>query len=224
VRPSLSSREPTTIDLLTPLSVHVRPSGAHVHRTREPFQIFRVNDLIPTTTIARTLIDLSSLLPSRDLEIALNSAWRKVRTVASWLPHEIGKLHRTKNRQGIETLLAMVNRMHGRGLDSTLEVDALRILEKTDLPPPVRGLIIRDEQGDYVIRGDLGWEREKTVLHCDSVAFHSTERAMVRDAAQRSKLSLLNWTQIVVLKRMLNESTWVDQLRQALSRPQAPAK
>jgi hypothetical protein len=67
-----------------------------------------------------------------------------------------------------------------------------------------------------VIRGDLGWKEWKTVVHCDSVAFHGTEQAMVRDAFQRSELSLLKWTQITVMKRTLKHGIWRSQLERAL--------
>jgi hypothetical protein len=212
-------KEPSTLELIMPLAVHVKPRGVLIHRTREPFQIYKYKGLIRTTSLARTLIDISPHLPSRELEVTLNSAWRLHRTIGPWLLQEIGKLRRKKNRNGIFALVDLVNRMDGRGLDSTLEVDASRILEKSGLPPPTRGLVILDEKGNYVMRGDLGWERQRTVLHLDSVAFHSTERAMVRDARQRSKLSLMKWTQIVVMKRTLHDGLWVEHLREALSRP-----
>ena len=106
--------------------------------------------------------------------------------------------------------------MDGRGLDSDLELEVLKEIERAGLPKPTKGLVILDDLGRYVIRGDLGWDKWKTVLHCDSVAFHGTEQAMVRDAFQRSELSLLKWTQITVLKRALKNGIWLGQLDRAL--------
>lgn len=106
--------------------------------------------------------------------------------------------------------------MDGRGLDSDLELEVLKEVERRGLPKPTKGLVILDTQGRYVIRGDLGWEKWKTVLHCDSVTWHGTEQAMVRDAFQRSELSLLKWTQISVMKRTLEDGIWLRQLERAL--------
>ena len=68
-----------------------------------------------------------------------------------------------------------------------------------------------------MIRGDLGWKDWKTVVHCDSKAWHGTEQAMMRDAFQRSELSLLKWTQIIVMKRTLDDGIWIKQLDRALN-------
>lgn len=63
---------------------------------------------------------------------------------------------------------------------------------------------------------DLGWKEWMTVLHVDSVAWHGTKEAMVRDALQRSELPLLEWTRIVVMKRTIKEGLWLAQLDRAL--------
>ena len=210
-------KQPTTLDLLVPHGVQIRPPGVHVHRTREPFQIYLCNGIIPTTSMARTLVDLAPRISELQLEIALNSAWRKQRTIAAWLRWYFGTLKRNDWRK-LEPLIEMVRRLDGGGLDSGLEVYATRQIADDNLPAPERGVIIRDDHGKYVIKADLAWLEARVVGHVDGFAYHSPERAMVRDAMQRSELSLLKWTQIIIMARTIRQGLWLQQLRRALGR------
>jgi hypothetical protein len=192
-------KEPKTIERLVPAHLRVKPSEVLVHSTDEPFQSIK-RDGIRMTSLPRTLIDIADRLTMDEVESTLNAIWRKQRNIASWL------------RQ----VIARIRRKEWSGVDSELELEVLREIERTGLPKPTKGLVILDDEHRYVIRGDLGWIEWKTVLHCDSVAFHGTEQAMVRDAAQRTELSLLKWTQITVMKRTLKDGLWLRQLDRAL--------
>lgn len=207
--------EPENVEVLLPARVKARLSGVLVHRTLEPFQSVSLQG-IRTTSLPRTLIDLADQLSFDELEKVLNAAWRTNRNIIPWLKQEIAKLKR-KKWSGLDKVSQLVRRMDGRGLDSDLELEVLKEIERRALPKPTKGLVILDGQGRYVIRGDLGWEKWKTVLHCDSVTWHGTEQAMVRDAFQRSELSLLKWTQISVMKRTLEDGVWLRQLERALA-------
>ncbi len=206
--------KPENVEVLLPRQVKAKPSGVLVHRTPEPFQSVKLQG-IKTTSLPRTLIDLADQLSFDEVEKALNAAWRKNRAIIPWLKQEMAKLKR-KEWSGLDKVSQLVRRMDGRGLDSDLELEVLKEIERRALPKPTKGLVILDDQGRYVIRGDLGWEKWKTVLHCDSVAWHGTEQAMMRDAFQRSELSLLKWTQIAVMKRTLEDGLWLRQLERAL--------
>lgn len=205
---------PQIVEALLPPYAKATLSNVLVRRTAEPFQSVELEG-IRTTSLARTLIDLADGLTMDELETVLNAAWRKRNTICPWLRQEIARLKRT-DWAGLDRLCQLLNRMSGRGLDSELELDALKEIERAGLPKPTKGLVILDDQEQYVIRGDLGWAEWKTVLHVDSVAWHGTEEAMVRDAQQRSELSLLKWTQITVMKRTLKDGLWLAQLDRAL--------
>lgn len=205
---------PQDLEMLVPSSLRVRPTGVLVHATDEKFQSIK-RDGIRFTSLPRTLIDIADHLTMDEVEKALNAVWRMQRNIGPWLRAELAKLKR-KDWSGLDRVSQLLNRMDGRGVDSDLELEVLKDIERAGLPKPTKGLVILDEQGRYIIRGDLAWAEWKTVLHCDSVAFHGTEQAMVRDAFQRSELSLLRWTQIAVMKRTLKEGTWLRQLERAL--------
>ena len=208
--------QPTMIELLAPANIRKLPAGVVVHRTFESFQTLECRGL-NTTSLVRTVIDLADHLSMDETEKVLNAAWRmKRKTFIPWMHQELGKLRR-KDWSGLDRVSQLLRRMGRRGLDSDLELEALREIERAGLPPPTKGLVILDDQDRYVIRGDLGWDKWKTVLHCDSIAWHGTEEAMLRDAAQRSELSLLKWTQITVMKRTLKDGNWLRQLDRALS-------
>lgn len=207
--------EPATLDVLVPHELQVYPAGARVHRTREKFQIYKLKKLIPITTLARTLVDLSQHLTENKLEIALNSAWRIRRTIASWLRTDLK--HIRTDWHGRDVLERLVNRMGVRGLDSTLEVEARQMIEAAGLPAPEKGLVIRDHEKKHVIRGDLAWREQQVLLHLDS-SFHASEKAMARDARQRSMLTHLDWTQFIVTRRTIKDRVWLDQIRSALAK------
>lgn len=206
--------KPEHVEVLVPMHVKAKLSNVVVHRTHEPVQSTKL-DGIRTTSLPRTLIDLAEHLSFDDTEKALNAVWRMNRQIIPWLKQEIAKLKR-KEWSGLDKISQLVRRMDGRGLDSDLELEALKEIERAGLPKPTKGLVILDDQDQYVIRGDLGWKDQKTVLHVDSVLWHGTEEAMVRDALQRSALSLLKWTQIVVMKRTIKDRLWLTQLERAL--------
>jgi len=206
--------EPKSLEMLVPSHLQMKPSGVLIHSTDEPFQSIK-RDGIRYTSLPRTLIDIADQLSMDEVEKALNAVWRRQRNIGPWLRQEIAKLRR-KEWGGLDRVSQLLGRMDGRGLDSDLELEVLKEIERAGLPKPTKGLVILDGLGRYVIRGDLGWDKWKTVLHCDSVAFHGTEQAMVRDAFQRTELSLLKWTQITVLKRTLKSRIWLAQLDRAL--------
>lgn len=206
--------EPKSLEMLVPSHLQMKPSGVLIHWTDEPFQSIK-RDGIRYTSLPRTLIDIADQLSMDEVEKALNAVWRRQRNIGPWLRQEIAKLRR-KEWGGLDRVSQLLGRMDGRGLDSDLELEVLKEIERAGLPKPTKGLVILDGLGRYVIRGDLGWDKWKTVLHCDSVAFHGTEQAMVRDAFQRTELSLLKWTQITVLKRTLKSRIWLAQLDRAL--------
>jgi hypothetical protein len=208
--------EPTTLDVLVPWAVHVHPSGdCKVHRTRERFQTIKHKKLIRITSLARTLIDLSQHLDEKKLESALNAAYRIKDTIGAWLRSELK--HIRSNWHGRDVLLRLVRRMGKRGLDSELELEVLRMIEKEGLPTPDHQFVICDRKREYVMRGDLGYEDEQIVLHIDS-RFHQSQAAMARDAKQRSTLTDLEWTQLFVTKRTIKDRVWLEQLKRALAR------
>jgi hypothetical protein len=207
--------QPKMIELLVPSGVEKLPSGVVLHRTFESFQTTERRG-ITTTSLARTVLDLADYLSMDETERVLNAAWRmNKRRMIPWLQQEIAKLKR-KDWSGLDRVSQLVRRMGDRGLDSELELEVLKEIQRAGLPEPTKGLVILDDDDRYVIRGDLGWKEWKTVLHCDSVAWHGTEEAMLRDAAQRSELSVLKWKQITVMKRTLKDRAWLGQLDRAL--------
>lgn len=212
-------KEPSSLDVLVPCDVEVHPKGVNVHRTREHFQIYKFEKLIPITSLARTLVDLSEHLDHKRLESALNSAYRIKDTIGPWLRSYLATLDRTDWR-GRDVLLQMIERMGKRGLDSELEVEVLHMIEKEDLPTPDRQFEIRDRQGKRVMRGDLGYVEQEIVLHIDS-RFHQSQEAMARDAKQRSILTDLEWTQLFVTKRTIKDRVWLEQLKRALAKAAA---
>lgn len=205
---------PENVEVLLPPYKKATLTGVVVRRTAEPFQSLEI-ERIRVTSLARTVIDLADQLTMDELETVLNATWRKAKTICPWLRQEIAKLKR-KEWAGLDRLCQLLSKMDGRGLDSALELDVLKEIERAGLPKPTKGLVILDDLGRYVIRGDLGWKEFTTVLHVDSVAFHGTEQAMLRDAYQRSELSLLKWTQITVMKRTVKDGVWLAQLDRAL--------
>lgn len=194
----------------------VEPAQTRVHRSRPPFRPFRKSGGIPVTPLARTLIDLAGTVSKPDLEQALHAAWRRKKEIGSWIRDSVSKLSLTRQQLGgVPDLMELVVRLSGGGLDSALEVRVTRALVQVGLPAFELRHVVRDAHG-YVIRLDVAWPGQKVALHIDGYAFHFQKHAMVRDAEQRSRLTVLGWRQLTVMADTLKDGRWIERLRQLL--------
>jgi very-short-patch-repair endonuclease len=60
------------------------------------------------------------------------------------------------------------------------------------LPPPERQVVVRDGQGRFVARADLGWPDRKTLLEYDGDRHHGP-RQQPHDRARQARVEAAGW-------------------------------
>jgi hypothetical protein len=139
-----------------------RIPGVATHRTRNEPEMVRY-DRIPVTTPARTLIDLSSVLPFKPLRRAVREALVKRRITADEAKHIV------------------------KGGDvparSHLEDDILDLIEAQGLPAPD---VNKPLASGYV--PDFRWPDLHLILEADGAAYHDNPLAREDDARRQAHL------------------------------------
>jgi very-short-patch-repair endonuclease len=186
------ARERRRIDV-TVTTGRPRPNGVVVHRARVAEADRTVSDGIPVTTVARTLIDLATTWPRRNVERATEQA------VVLRLASEEELVHAAEARRaGARRLRSVLSALTSPSLSrSEAERRLKELVRKANLPPPVTNTRI----GRYEV--DALWPRQRLVVEVDGFAFHSTRQAFERDRARDAALQIaghrvvrLTWRQL----------------------------
>lgn len=173
--------------------------GAAVHRSKAPLEITHVKG-IPTTTVARTLVDLAKQLDKDDLARAVHQAMVIHRTN----PRDVeAALQRTPNAKGAGTLRAIVSGDEHITL-SKLERAFLDLLKQHDLELPETN---KPLGAHYV---DCRWPSRKLTVELDGYRYHASRHAWEQDrererAARRrgDDFRRFSWRDVVEQPRAL---------------------
>jgi hypothetical protein len=163
------------------------PPGVEVHRTRVlERQDVTVRDGIPTTSVARTLLDLSAVVRASDLVTAIDRAERlrifDLRAV-------LDVLDRANGRRGARALRRAVAAYEPSTQKSELERRFKALLETApDIPSPTFNALIDGETGTHEV--DANWPAHGVAVQLDSFEFHRTRRDRERDAVSDADLEL----------------------------------
>ncbi|HEY4098156.1 MAG TPA: DUF559 domain-containing protein [Baekduia sp.] len=179
--------------------IHVtRPSSAgrapdprriRLHRTRtlQPWEA-TINDNIPTTTVARTLLDLAADLRPRALEdvIAQSNRLELFDLVAA--RRCLDEHPRQHGAPALRRLLDDLQTTELVDLRSPLEVRFLQLCDDHQLPPP---------QANTTLAGflvDFHWPGTTLIVETDGFAYHATPTAFESDRARDQALTLAGYT------------------------------
>lgn len=203
-------QRPGPIDV-TVTQGHARQKpGLRVHRARH---IDRVNiQGIPTTTPARTLLDLATVLPERDLHRAIEEAQIQRKLDHSSLAEAVD---RAAGHHGARALRAAATATHEPALTrSEAERILMDVIRRADLPIPRTNQRI----GRYEV--DAVWHEQRLVVEVDGYAFHSTRHAFERDRRKQADLTAAGYRVNRITWRQLSEEreAVVARLATALSR------
>jgi very-short-patch-repair endonuclease len=166
-----------------------RRPGRLIHCTgRLPAHEVTVEHGIPTTTVARTLVDLAAVVPAHHLRRAVERAEQAelfdlgaVRAVIDAHP----------GRRGWATLVALIADMHRHGVTTTrsdLEAMMLQLCIDHDLPRP------QVNRHDGRREHDFRWPRHRLIIEVDSWTYHGrTRRAFDGDRARDRALLRDGW-------------------------------
>jgi uncharacterized protein DUF559/putative AbiEi antitoxin of type IV toxin-antitoxin system len=155
-----------------------------------------VQDNIPVTSVARTLLDLAEVVNERRLARAFEEAERlhllDLRKINQLL-------ERSRGRRGLKPLTALVHsqtRPPPR-TRSDLERDFLDFCDRTGLPRPQTNLWVEGYEVDAL------WPQERLIVELDSFEFHRGRAAFERDRARDARLQVAGYRTLRVTSRRL---------------------
>ena len=196
---ALRASSASVIDVAVPRAAGRGLAGVRAHRLDLAPDEVTVLDAIPVTTVARTLLDLASVLPPRALERALDQAavlelfdLRKLRTVLAAHPghHGAGTLARALDGHEAGTTLTR----------SELEERFLALCDAHGIPRPRVNTPVAGLDVDFLFAA------QRLVVEVDGFHFHRTRAAFERDRARDATLAAaglrtLRFTQRQVIER-----------------------
>ncbi len=147
---------------------------------------------IPSTSVARTLYDLSAVLRPWELERALDDALRRRLLTIRQLAAIADQLDGRGRRRCTVTRDILDERASGfHPGDSHPEVRIARLLVAAGLPAPVQQYRVR--LGQREVRIDLCYPEQRIAIEYDGWEFHSTRSAFDRDRARANDLVVLGF-------------------------------
>jgi very-short-patch-repair endonuclease len=162
----------------------LRPGDEPAERFIGPFSL---------TTPERTLLDLSGVLPARQVGLAIDDALRRKMTTLGRLQHQLESVQ-ARGRNGVarfRRLLGVRDDRDGK-LRSTFEAKMLRVAKRVDDSVKVDHHVAYGSH-DYFM--DLAYPQARLGIECHSMRWHFGERAN-HDVVRDRHLKLLGWTVI----------------------------
>jgi very-short-patch-repair endonuclease len=171
-------------------SKHARRRGLVIHRACVE-RIIR--DGFPVTTVARTLVDVASVLSLQHLELAFERAERLRLLDTDEVATE------AKRRRGARKVRTILSSLTTPEPTRSMFERLLRdICKRHNLPLPAQNVSVAGEDVDAY------WQESNLVVELDSWEFHKTRRAFERD---RRKAAALERAGIRVLRFTWNQLT-----------------
>jgi very-short-patch-repair endonuclease len=213
IRASSASR----VDVTVPRRSGRRsPPGIRLHRSgRLTDPDVTVHEGIPTTTVARTLLDLADVLSNQALKRAINEAeyLRLLDTTAL-----IAVVNDNPGRCGARLLNAAKGPLELT--ESVLEDRFLGLVERRGLPRPRVGAWVAGHRADFY------WPEAALVVELDGFAAHGTRTRFEGDRRRDRALGRAGQRTIRLTANALayDEEAIAEELEDALSRSRASSK
>ncbi|MFT3842446.1 MAG: type IV toxin-antitoxin system AbiEi family antitoxin domain-containing protein [Myxococcaceae bacterium] len=219
----LGATAPELLEVVVPLQSHRKAKGTRVRRSRTlaPDHIYDAKGP-PRTNVARTLIDLSEILGPDELELAFDSALRRVRVFRPWITTLLAGLP-TRGHRNIKRLLELV-RSDEPALESAFEVQLRQLMRRSGIPTPTCQYRVR-EQGRIIARLDFAWPQltRPVALLAHGFRWHGKRKRWKYDLQQVSALNRLGWCVIQCTTEALADSSeLLADLRAVLPSPTPP--
>jgi very-short-patch-repair endonuclease len=199
---------------VTTRGAHRGKTGIVVHRAPLRDDERTTHRGIPTTTVPRTLLDLSAVVRPDDLR----SAFRQAEQLRLTDPLSLSDLaERYPRRPGIAIVKALLKEAQ-LGLNvirSELEERFQALLLKAGLPLPKTNILIEGLEVDCV------WPEHRLIVELDGHTTHSPTHAFESDRARDRRLEAAGWHVIRITWRQLHEEPDLVEadLRRLLGQP-----
>ena len=196
------------IDVTAPRDLRPRP-GLQPHRAVLPADEITVLDGIPTTTPARTLLDLAAVVPRRTLERALDEA--EILRLSG--PQTL--LDRYPRRRGAATLRTLlVTSRSPTPTRTELEAKFLTFLDDWGFDRPEVNTIVEGLEVDAV------WRDARLIVELDGFEVHRTRAAFERDRKRDRQVAAAGWRVVRLTWRQLSGGeALAHELRALLAQP-----
>jgi very-short-patch-repair endonuclease len=145
---------------------------------------------IPTTTPARTLLDLAAVLDRTALQRAMNEA------EIQRLPGPQLLMNRYSSKPGTANLRSLAPPSHTK---RELEARFVLFLNDRRFPRPQTNVLIEGEEVDAV------WPDRRLIVELDGYESHGTRQAFENDRRKDRKLTAAGWTVIRITWRDLDD-------------------
>ncbi len=152
------------------------------------------------THLARTMIDLASVLDDAWLRAAMDSALRQRKTNLAWISQALQK--HGPGRRGADRLRVLLGEYEqgDEVPDSVLESFAMELAAAIGHKPKLHWTILQGAQ--LIAEVDLAWPEVRLCVELDGWMHHGSRAAFMRDRARDRALSGLGW--------MVLRYTWHD--------------
>lgn len=180
-------------EISIPRGTEHRRSVLRVHTSTDLDRCDRVTrDGIPTTDVARTLLDLGRFVGDVRLLRAIEWCRREGKTDWSTLVSTLAR-HARKGRPGIRRLRRLIVAHADRKeiTDSDFELLALALLAEVGLPTPVLHHLVT-EDGRFIAEVDLAYPQWRIAIELDG-AVHLESDVRERDLPRQNDLVLAGW-------------------------------
>jgi very-short-patch-repair endonuclease len=175
-----------------------RRNGIQLHRAVLPPDERTTHRGIPTTTVPRTLLDLSAVVATRHLRSALREAEHRQLTDPLSL-HDL--VARYPRRPGLKAIRSLLNEasIGARIIRSELEERFQDFVIRAGLPLPQTNVVIEGYEVDCV------WPGQRLIVELDGHATHSPAHAFELDRARDRRLEAAGWRVIRITWRQLEQ-------------------
>jgi hypothetical protein len=170
-------RRTTGTDVSVPRQQRPKPGiRVHVCRRLDPRDVTR-RDGIPTTTVARTLVDLADVLSAEQLANVIHEAAFRDRFDPDRTRAAIERANGRRNLTVLERALAL-NALGSAGTKSALEDRFLQIIRAAGRPDPVPNAAVQTHSGPIEV--DFLWPDQRLCVEIDGPG-HDRPRTNAED-------------------------------------------
>jgi very-short-patch-repair endonuclease len=187
----------TRVEVTVPAGRRGR-SGIQQHRANLPADERTTHRGIPTTTVPRTLLDLSAVVQRHELRGALREAERRRLTDPLSLPDLVARYERRPGLRVVRALLTEAS-LGARIIRSELEERFQEFLIRAGLPQPQTNVVIEGYEVDCV------WAEQGLIVELDGHASHAPSHAFEVDRARDRRLEAAGWRVIRITWRQLEQ-------------------
>jgi hypothetical protein len=181
------------IEILVTRVVRRRPEGVIIRHTKHLDDCdVMVVEGIPTTSPARTLLDLGGVVTGQTVRYALQDAVRRGLVSPNQLLEQLSRVGK-RGRPGTATLRAILSAYQDENvLESPLEEDLVRVISDAGLPAPRTQFEVRDN-GLLIARLDAAYPELLIGIEADGYEWHSARPDWVRDRRRQNELVSRDW-------------------------------